>query len=72
MEDVEIYMFGPDTPCNPQFDCLHQGIPRGRSDNYPSSLDCQWLDITDLFNQEKLNCWFQYEVCTNIGRTIFE
>lgn len=45
---------------------LHGG---GRSDNYPASLDCQWLDITDL---QPKNSWYTYEVCTNIGRTLFE
>eukprot|EP00698_Gefionella_okellyi_P017527 TRINITY_DN5145_c0_g2_i1.p1 TRINITY_DN5145_c0_g2~~TRINITY_DN5145_c0_g2_i1.p1 ORF type:complete len:701 (+),score=80.97 TRINITY_DN5145_c0_g2_i1:74-2176(+) len=71
MEDAELYQTGSHTPCTPQFDCLNQGIPRGRTDNYPATLDCQWLDITDLPTSQK-GCWVQYEVCTNIGRTIFE
>lgn len=69
MEDTVQYMYGPTILCDPQHDCLDQGIPRGRSDLYPGTLDCQWLDITDL---EEKGCWFTYEVCTNVGRTIFE
>ena len=69
MEDTQQYFQGPSVPCNPQYGCLDQGIPRGRSDLYPGSLDCQWLDITDL---EKKSCWYTYEVCTNIGRSIYE
>jgi hypothetical protein len=30
------------------YDCNRQGIGRGCSDNYGSSLECQWLDITDV------------------------
>ena len=44
------------------------GIPRGRTDLYAASLDCQWIDITDI----KPGCWYTYTVCTNIGRSIFE
>lgn len=69
MEDAERYASGSDVACSPQFDCLDQGIPRGRTDNYPASLDCQWLDITSL---QPKNAWYTYEVCTNIGRTLFE
>lgn len=69
MEDTTQYFFGPQVPCTPQFSCTSQGIPRGRSDLYPASIDCQWLDITDLQYQ---GCWHLYEVCTNVGRSIFE
>jgi hypothetical protein len=31
-----------------QFDCHYQGISKGWADVYDSSLDCQWLDITDV------------------------
>jgi hypothetical protein len=69
MEDVAQHLFGSEILCDPQYDCTTQGIPRGRSDLYPASLDCQWLDITNLAPK---NCWYTYEVCTNIGRTIME
>lgn len=68
MEDAIRYFDGSDIVCDPQYDCLTQGIPRGRSDLYPASLDCQWLDITNV----RKKCWYTYEVCTNIGRTLFE
>lgn len=69
MEDSKRYFSGPDIPCNPQFDCVTQGIPRGRTDLYPGSIDCQWIDITDGV---KLGCWYEKQVCTNIGRSIYE
>lgn len=69
MEDSKRYFSGPTVPCDPQFDCLSQGIPRGRTDLYPGSLDCQWVDITDGI---KPGCWYEKEVCTNIGRSIYE
>lgn len=71
MEDAEAYHTGSTIPCSPSFDCLDQGIPRGRTDNYPGTIDCQWLDITDLPASGR-GCWYTYEVCTNIGRTIME
>jgi len=69
MEDSEQALFGSDIPCDQQYDCSSQGISRGRTDNYPASLDCQWLDITDMPNK---NCWYTYEVCTNLARNIIE
>jgi hypothetical protein len=30
------------------YDCDRQGISRGCADNYGSSLECQWVDITDV------------------------
>jgi hypothetical protein len=31
-----------------QYNCLYQGIQTGRGDIYESSLDCQWVDTTDV------------------------
>jgi hypothetical protein len=69
MVDDEQYFSGPSIGCEGAFDCTRQGILRGRSDVYASELDCQWLDITDIV---KVGCWHTYQVCTNIGQTIFE
>jgi len=38
----------PDAPASPRYHCGFQGLQRGWADVYPESLDCQWLDITDL------------------------
>lgn len=53
MEDSEQYGNGTTIPCTTQFNCDKQGIPRMRTDLYAGSLDCQWLDITDL----PKGCW---------------
>jgi hypothetical protein len=31
-----------------QYNCMYQGIQPGRGDIYDSSLDCQWIDTTDV------------------------
>lgn len=31
-----------------KYDCDHQGVTVGWADTYPASLDCQWVDITDV------------------------
>lgn len=36
------------TATDPQYDCSYQGISKGWSDIYESSLPCQWVDITDV------------------------
>ena len=69
MVDDEQYFKGPSIACEGAFDCINQGIKRGRSDNYVSELDCQWLDLTD---EVRTGCWYKYQVCTNVGRTIYE
>ena len=48
MEDTERVLSGPSVGCAKAFDCTNQGIQSGWSDIYGNSLDCQWLDITDV------------------------
>ncbi|MFL5347254.1 MAG: lysyl oxidase family protein [Hyalangium sp.] len=48
MEDTERVAEGPQVACSKQFTCDNQGIQRGWSDLYGNTLDCQWLDITDV------------------------
>ena len=42
------YVDDTDTPMNPTYTCSNQGLSRGWSDIYGESLDCQWVDVTDL------------------------
>jgi hypothetical protein len=48
MEDTVQVMEGPGVSCTKQYDCENQGIQAGWSDLYGNSLDCQWLDVTDV------------------------
>jgi hypothetical protein len=48
MEDTIQVAQGPDVGCSKVFDCYNQGIQAGWSDLYGNTLDCQWLDITDI------------------------
>jgi len=48
MEDTQRVVSGPNVACSKEFDCETQGIQRGWSDLYGNTLDCQWLDITDV------------------------
>jgi hypothetical protein len=38
----------PGSAASPRFHCGFQGLQRGWADIYDSSLDCQWVDITDV------------------------
>lgn len=38
----------PDADEDPFFTCYNQGLSLGWSDNYAASLDCQWIDVTDV------------------------
>ena len=38
----------PGAPTEPRFHCQFQGLQRGWADIYDASLDCQWVDITDV------------------------
>ena len=40
----------PGAPTEGRFHCGFQGLTRGWADIYDSSLDCQWVDITDVPN----------------------
>jgi hypothetical protein len=38
----------PGAPTEPRYHCNFQGLTRGWADIYDASLDCQWVDITDV------------------------
>ncbi|MRG97715.1 lysyl oxidase family protein [Polyangium spumosum] len=66
MEDTQQIAQGPNVGCNKIYSCEDQGIQRGWSDLYGNTLDCQWLDITDVapgeyFIQVKLNPSREFE-----------
>ena len=48
MEDTIQVAEGPEVGCSKVHDCYNQGIQAGWSDLYGNTLDCQWLDITDV------------------------
>lgn len=48
MEDTIQVSQGPNVGCSKIYDCYNQGIQAGWSDLYGNTLDCQWLDITDI------------------------
>ena len=48
MEDTIQVAQGPEVGCSKVYDCYNQGIQAGWSDLYGNTLDCQWLDITDV------------------------
>jgi hypothetical protein len=48
MEDTIQVAQGPEVGCSKIYDCYNQGIQAGWSDLYGNTLDCQWLDITDV------------------------
>jgi uncharacterized cysteine cluster protein YcgN (CxxCxxCC family) len=48
MEDTIQVAQGPGVGCSKVYDCYNQGIQPGWSDLYGNTLDCQWLDITDV------------------------
>lgn len=48
MEDTARILSTPRAPCTKQFDCGVQGVSAGWADEYGSSLDCQWIDVTGV------------------------
>jgi hypothetical protein len=67
MEDTQRIVAGPQVPCSKQFNCETQGIQRGWSDLYGNTLDCQWLDITDVAPGD-----YRLQVTLNPARTFQE
>jgi hypothetical protein len=47
LEDTLPSEAGSDTPPK-RYNCTNQGVQVGWADWYPSILDCQWIDVTDL------------------------
>lgn len=64
--DAEPWLQGSDTSCE-VYDCEQQGISRGCADNYGSSLECQWVDVTDIPPGE-----YELRVTINADRNIPE
>jgi hypothetical protein len=48
VQDFQPVLSRPDVPCSRRFSCEAQGIQRGWSDLQSNTLECQWLDITDV------------------------
>jgi hypothetical protein len=67
MEDTQRVVAGPSVACSKEFDCETQGIQRGWSDLYGNTLDCQWLDITDIAPGD-----YQLQVTLNPARSFQE
>src|SRR5690606_19984528 len=38
----------PEAGERPFYSCVNQGLSLGWSDTYEASLDCQWIDVTDV------------------------
>jgi hypothetical protein len=67
MEDTQRVVEGPSVQCSKEFNCDNQGIQRGWSDLYGNTLDCQWLDITDVPPGQ-----YQIQVTLNPSRALQE
>lgn len=46
--DTHRYVDAPESPSMSAYNCNYQGVQRGWSDVYDSSLGCQFIDITDI------------------------
>ncbi|KAG7349079.1 glycosyl hydrolase family 16 protein [Nitzschia inconspicua] len=67
MEDTARHHDGMSIGCDKVYDCGFQGIQRGWVDSYGWSLDCSWLDITELPPGE-----YVLEIEANPGRVFPE
>ena len=47
LQDTIPSQLGPGTPPR-RYDCTNQGVEVGWADWYPATLDCQWIDVTDV------------------------
>jgi hypothetical protein len=47
LQDTVPSQVGPGTPPR-RYDCANQGVAVGWADWYPATLDCQWIDVTDV------------------------
>ena len=47
LQDTIPSQLGPGTPPR-RYDCTNQGVAVGWADWYPATLDCQWIDVTDV------------------------
>ena len=46
--DSQRYLSAPWVPLTRLYDCNNQGLQRGWSDVYDATLDCQWIDVTNV------------------------
>lgn len=67
LSDGEQALDGPAVSCSKRYDCSNQGLSAGWAAVYESTLDCQWLDITDVPSGD-----YTLEVVVNPSRTIQE
>jgi len=72
VETSEQWQFGSKVPCLSDTTCDNQGLEPGNTDIYGSDLDCQWLDITDLYLTNRLCRWYKYTVHVNHFRSLIE
>ncbi|GAX16047.1 hypothetical protein FisN_20Hh279 [Fistulifera solaris] len=67
MEDTARHFDGVNVACDKKYDCGFQGIQKGWLDRYGWSLDCFWIDVTDLDAGD-----YVLEVQVNPGRVFPE
>lgn len=68
ISDSAQFMTGPLIPCEATYDCDDQGVSPGWTDEYPTDLPCQWLDITDVPRDK----WYIFRQCLNYARLVPE